>query len=174
MSSLPSVRAVPLQPLPQPSTIRMRRRRGPPPLPLPMAIGRRCWAAPGRLQPSQGAPTRAASAGGAHTPSTPTLTAGIDRPHSLPLCCKYIFQLLQMFQRYVANVSYRCCKSRSENCICCNGYTRMQAFVSNVLSVLSEYVVSVLIWMLCMFHTYICKCFCKDVVYILQWLFKYF
>jgi hypothetical protein len=42
-----------------------------------------------------------------------------------------------MFQRYVASVSYRCCKSRSWCCTCYNGYTRMfQVYVLNVSTVL--------------------------------------
>jgi hypothetical protein len=36
----------------------------------------------------------------------------------------------------VASVPYRCCKSRSECCTCCNGYARMfQVYVPNVSSV---------------------------------------
>jgi hypothetical protein len=42
----------------------------------------------------------------------------------------------RMFHRYVASVSYRCCKSRSGCCICCNICTYMlQASVPNILSV---------------------------------------
>jgi hypothetical protein len=38
-----------------------------------------------------------------------------------------------MYQRYVASVSYRCCKGRSESSTCCNGYTRIfQVYVLNV------------------------------------------
>jgi hypothetical protein len=37
-------------------------------------------------------------------------------------CCNYLFQ---MFQRYVASVSYGCCKSRSWCYICCNGCTHI-------------------------------------------------
>jgi hypothetical protein len=41
-----------------------------------------------------------------------------------------------MFQRCVTTASYRCCKSKSGCCICCNGYTRMlQMSVPNVSSV---------------------------------------
>jgi hypothetical protein len=60
--------------------------------------------------------------------------AGTDRP---PLCytllgrrvknarCKCMFQVFQMFHKYVASVSYGCCKTRSGCCICCNGCTCM-------------------------------------------------
>jgi hypothetical protein len=48
-------------------------------------------------------------------------------------CYTSMFQVFQMFQRYVANVVYQCCKSRSGCCTCCNGYTRMfQVYVLNV------------------------------------------
>jgi hypothetical protein len=51
-------------------------------------------------------------------------------------CCNYIFQVFQVFQRYIASVSYRCCKSRSGCCICCNDYARMfQVYVLNVSSI---------------------------------------
>jgi hypothetical protein len=40
-------------------------------------------------------------------------------------CCKRMFQVFQMFQRYVASISYGCCKSRSRCCICFNGCTHM-------------------------------------------------
>jgi hypothetical protein len=40
-------------------------------------------------------------------------------------CCKRMFQVFQMFQRYVAIVSYECCKSRLKCCICCNGCTHI-------------------------------------------------
>jgi hypothetical protein len=36
------------------------------------------------------------------------------------------------------------------------------------------YIASVFICMLRIFHTYVCKCFCQDVAYVLQWLFKFF
>ena len=72
--------------------------------------------------------------------------------------------MLEVFQRYVASVSYGCCKSSSGYCICCNGYIRMlQMSIPNILFVffrrksqvcLSGYcicfihVASVFIWML--------------------------
>jgi hypothetical protein len=40
-------------------------------------------------------------------------------------CCKSMFHVFQLFQRYVVNVLYRCCKSRSGCCICCNSCTLM-------------------------------------------------
>jgi hypothetical protein len=69
--------------------------------------------------------------------------------------------LLQMFQWYVANVSCRCCKSRSGYCICCNGYTVC-------CTVFQTYVVSVFNWMLRMFHTYVCKCFCQCICFAME------
>jgi hypothetical protein len=45
------------------------------------------------------------------------------------------FKCFRCFQRFVASVSDRCCKSRLECCICCNGYTCMlQRYVINVSS----------------------------------------
>jgi hypothetical protein len=60
----------------------------------------------------------------------------------------------RMFQRYIANVSYGCCKSGSGCCICCDGCTCMlQAFVLNVF--------------IC-FLDVCCKCVHLDVAYILH------
>jgi hypothetical protein len=60
--------------------------------------------------------------------------------------CKRIFEVFQVFQRYVATVLYRCCKIKSGYCICCNGCTQMlQASVSNVSSVFQTYDASVFI-----------------------------
>jgi hypothetical protein len=135
MSSPPLVRAGP----PRPSPTQCYQDASPPraAATTPADGG---WAqVPGCLQPSQGAHTSAAGAGGARTPLAPTLTARIDRPRSLPLCCKRMFQLLQMFQRYIASVSYRWSKSRSRYCIYCNDYTCMlQASVLNVSFVFSD------------------------------------
>ena len=65
-----------------------------------------------------------------------------------------------MFQRYVACVLFGCCKSRSECCIRCNGYTHMlQAFVPDVSSVFQTYVASVFIYMFHIFHTYVASVF---------------
>jgi hypothetical protein len=41
------------------------------------------------------------------------------------ICCKCLFQVFWIFQRYIASVSYGCCKNKSRCCICCNGCTRM-------------------------------------------------
>jgi hypothetical protein len=97
-----------------------------------------------------------------------------------------------MFQRYVAGVSYGCCKSRLGRCICCKCFRgTLQVFVQIVSSVsdvdvcckrflsrccicftpmLQEYVwnvsvVSVLCCNKC-FHVAICKCVYLDVAYI--------
>jgi hypothetical protein len=49
------------------------------------------------------------------------------------------FKCFRCFQMFVTSVSDRCCKSRSECCICCNGCTRMlQRYVSNVSSMFSD------------------------------------
>jgi hypothetical protein len=55
-------------------------------------------------------------------------------------CYKHMFPV---FQRYIANVPYGCCKGRFGCCTCCNGYTRnslfkmfhlFETFVASVLS----------------------------------------
>jgi hypothetical protein len=59
-------------------------------------------------------------------------------------CCKHMFQVFQIFQRYVASVSDGCCKSRSGCCTCCNVYIGMlQALVPNVSSIFRTHVTSV-------------------------------
>jgi hypothetical protein len=71
-----------------------------------------------------------------------------------------MFQVFQLFQRYVARVSYGCCKSRLGCCICCNGCTLMlQIFVPNVSSVFSD---------VC------CKCVYLDVAYVSHIYFRCF
>jgi hypothetical protein len=51
-------------------------------------------------------------------------------------CCKLLCKVFQIFQRYVASISYGCCKNRLRCCICCNGCTRiLQYFIFNVSSV---------------------------------------
>jgi hypothetical protein len=56
-----------------------------------------------------------------------------------------------------ASVSYGCCKSRSEYCICCNGYRRMlQVSIQNISST-SDVCCKCFIWML----------------HMLQWLYAY-
>ena len=69
-----------------------------------------------------------------------------------------------------ASVVYRCCKSRSGCCTCCNGYTRMfQVYVPNVSS-FPDVCCKCFIWMLqkynwmlhiytCMLQAYVFKCF---------------
>jgi cation transport ATPase len=67
------------------------------------------------------------------------------------------FSMFQMFQRYVASVSYRYCKSRLRCFIRCNGCTGMlQAFVQNVLSVF-KYMLQVCLSIYCiyMFDVYV-------------------
>jgi hypothetical protein len=65
-----------------------------------------------------------------------------------------------MFQRYVVNVSYGCCKSRSECCTYCNGCTRMlQARILNVSSV---------------FFYVCCKCVYLDVTYAFTYMMQVF
>jgi hypothetical protein len=102
-------------------------------------------------------------------PRRPELT-GIGTPP--PLCCKYIFQVFQTFQRYVVVVSYG-------YCTCCKCFRDMlQEFVQNVSSV-QMYIASVLIRTLHMFYTYVAtvhyvpnvssifhcsKCFCNTPV----------
>ena len=77
---------------------------------------------------------------------------------AIHVCCKYMFQMFQLYQTYVASVYldvvyvalaiHVCCKYMfqifqlfptyvasvlSGYCICCTGYTRMlQVYVSNV------------------------------------------
>jgi hypothetical protein len=65
-----------------------------------------------------------------------------------------------MFHRYVASVSYGCCKSRSGCCICCNGCIRMlQASLPNVSSVFSDVCCKcVYLDVVCISHR-CCKCF---------------
>jgi hypothetical protein len=49
-------------------------------------------------------------------------------------CCNNMFQVFQIFHRYVVSVVYRCCKSRSRCYTCCNDYKRMfQVYVSKCL-----------------------------------------
>jgi hypothetical protein len=56
--------------------------------------------------------------------------------------------MFQVFQRYVANVVYRCCKSRLRCCTCCNDYTLMfQVYVPNILFV-PDVCCECFIWML--------------------------
>jgi hypothetical protein len=52
--------------------------------------------------------------------------------------------------------------------VCCNCLFQMFHLF------FQTYVASVFIWMLIMFDTYVCKCFCQHVAYVLQWFFKCF
>jgi hypothetical protein len=62
---------------------------------------------------------------------------------AIHVCCKYMFQRFQLFQTYVASVSFRCC-------IYCSGYTHMlQLCFSNVSAVSSGS---------CMFSSGCCIC----------------
>jgi hypothetical protein len=83
-------------------------------------------------------------------------------------CCKHMFQVFQMFQRYVASVLYWCCKNRSGCCICCNGYTRMLKCILNcfmyfrrMLQVFYQYVANVDLDVpyTCMLQACVFKCF---------------
>jgi hypothetical protein len=49
-------------------------------------------------------------------------------------CCKIMFQVLQVFQTYVANISSGCFKNKSWCCTCCNDY--IYTYVSSVSYVL--------------------------------------
>jgi hypothetical protein len=90
------------------------------------------------------------------------------KKHVARVCLKYF----RYFHRYVASVRYRCCKSTSRCCTCCNGYTCMfQVYVLNVLCVLhicckflSGYCLYMHVANICfkcfqVFHIYVCKCF---------------
>jgi hypothetical protein len=73
------------------------------------------------------------------------------------ICCKHMFQVFQIFQRYIAIVSYEYCKSRSGYYTCCISYKLMlQVSIQNILSTSD----------LC------CKYFYLD-VHMLQWLYTY-
>jgi len=95
--------------------------------PLLMAVGRTCRGASGHPRMSLGHPRAWAEASGGRDPplTTGAHPDGQNQPAqaSLSLCCKCMFQVFQAFQRYVAIISYGCCKSRS----------RMFAHVASVL-----------------------------------------
>ena len=77
-----------------------------------------------------------------------------------------MFQVFQMFIRYVANISYRCCKSRSGCCICCNGCTHMlQASVLNISSVFSD-VCARCLFGCCICFTHMLQVFYLNVEYV--------
>jgi hypothetical protein len=70
--------------------------------------------------------------------------------------------MLQVFHIDVAKVDRDVAYDAMVVHMCCN------LFVSNV-SFFQIYVVSVFIWMLYMFHTYVCKCFIQKLRMFLQW-----
>jgi hypothetical protein len=92
-----------------------------------------CWASssvaprPGNQErgPLQAGPRSGAGVAGRCQAAPPSVTVGWPEPDISPLCvasyarrvknacCKPMFQVFHMYQRYVAIVSYGCCKSRS-------------------------------------------------------------
>jgi hypothetical protein len=91
-----------------------------------------------------------------------------------------MLHILQVFQKYVAIVSYGCCKSRSVMLHILQVFQRHVACVSEVLfkmfHLFQTYVASVLIWMLHMFHTYVVRicskcfsCFSLMLQYMFSW-----
>jgi hypothetical protein len=79
-----------------------------------------------------------------------------------------------MFQWYVAYISYRCCKSRSGCCICCNGCTLMlQTSVPNVLSVFSDVCCKCVYLNVAYVSHICCKCFIW-MLCMLQWFSSVF
>jgi hypothetical protein len=87
-----------------------------------------------------------------YSPSAPTPTTRINRHMRSPsLCCKYMFQVFQSFQRYVAVVLYGYCKSRSGTLYMLQVFRDMlQEFIQNISSV----------------PDVCCKCFDQDVAYV--------
>jgi hypothetical protein len=83
------------------------------------------------------------------------------------VCCKRMFRVFQMFQRYVASISDGCCKNRSGCCIYCNSCTRMlQRSVTNVSSVFSGRMVQVCLSGCCICFTHRLHVFYLDVAYV--------
>ena len=106
-----------------------------PPLRELLAPSRRVRRPPGRAKPGA---TSDGGGDGARAAPAPTPTAGIARPRP-PACCKRMFQVFQIFRRYVSSVSCGCYKSRSRCCVCCNSCTCMlQAFIPYVSFVFSD------------------------------------
>jgi hypothetical protein len=98
--------------------------------------------------------------GGARTLPAPTPTVGIAWPRP-PTYYKRMFQVFQMFCRYV---SCRCCKSRLECYICCNGYIRMlQVSVPNVSSIFFIRMLQVYLSGCCIYFTHKLEVFYLDV-----------
>ena len=76
--------------------------------------------------------------------------------------------MLQLFRIDVAKVDRDIAYVAMTIHVCCKRLFQMFYLFFQM------YVASVFIWMLRMFHTYVCKCFCQNVAYVLQWLFKCF
>jgi hypothetical protein len=112
-------------------------------------------------------------------------------------CCKRMFQLFQIFQRYVASISYECCKSRSGCCtcyICCkcfrwilqvycskcfSHFRRMLHVFYQGVAHVSHICCKCFIRMLHMFHTYIASvssrcsiCFAMS-THVFFWFFRH-
>jgi hypothetical protein len=66
-------------------------------------------------------------------------------------CCKHMFQVFKMFHRYVASVSYECCKSRCD-----------VAYVAMVVHICCKFLLSM--FHLCFYAC--CKCVYLDVAYV--------
>jgi hypothetical protein len=92
-------------------------------------------------------------------------------------CCKSMFRVFQMFQRYVASVSYGCCKNRSGCFVCYNDCTLICKYCSTCFICFSNvcykcvyldvtYVSHIhykcFIWMLHVFQWFssVFRCFC--------------
>jgi hypothetical protein len=91
-------------------------------------------------------------------------------------CCKHMFQVFQMLQRYVANFLCGCCKSRLGCCTCCNSCTRMlQVSVPNVF-IRVFYDVSYKCVYLDVAYVFrlMLQVFYLDVAYVLQWFLSVF
>ena len=74
-------------------------------------------------------------------------------------CCKRMFLVFQMFLRYVAGVSYGCCKSRPGCCICYKVFQRLVASFS-------EASCKRLFKIFHLFQTYVASIFDLDVAYV--------
>jgi hypothetical protein len=114
---------------------RQHHRDASPQLPLPMAAGRMWRGTSSRPWLRQGFPRARPDASGARVLplAASSHPDGQNRPAqaSPSLCCKCMYQV---FQRYVAIVSYGCCKSRSDTCFKC--FRDMtQAFIQNISSI---------------------------------------
>jgi hypothetical protein len=74
----------------------------------------------------------------------------------------------------VAIVLDECCKSRSECCICCNGYTHiLQMSIHNVSSIFLDVLLHVCLSGYCIRFTYILQIFSMDITYVCN-VFKLF